>query len=88
MARGYGFDRPILHGLCTLGIALRMLGPAFDRHPADLRTASARLSAPVLPGDRLILNAAAAGDGFAFDVVVGDRHVLKDGFASFLPEVH
>lgn len=85
VARGYGFDRPILHGLCTLGIALRMLGPAFGRHPAGLACATARLSAPVLPGDLLTLRAAATKDGLAFDVMVGDRAVLKDGFASFAP---
>jgi acyl dehydratase len=83
VAKGYGFDRPILHGLCTLGIALRMLGPAFGGHPAELATASARLSAPVLPGDELMLRAAAQKDGIAFDVMVADRAVLKDGFASF-----
>lgn len=83
VAKVYGFDRPILHGLCTLGIALRMLGPAFDRHPAALKSASARLSAPVLPCDLLVLRAVAVSDGIAFDVVVGDRQVLKDGFAQF-----
>lgn len=85
VARGYGFDRPILHGLCTLGIALRLLGKAAGRHPADLRNATARLSAPVLPGDLLTLRAAPSGDGYAFDVAVGDRLVLKDGFAGFGP---
>lgn len=83
VAKGYGFARPILHGLCTLGIALRMLGPAFHRHPAELATATARLSAPVLPGDELVLRAAAVNDGIAFDVMVADRAVLKDGFARF-----
>lgn len=85
VAKGYGFDRPILHGLCTLGIALRMLGPAFDRHPANLQAATARLSAPVLPGDLLTLRAASQKDGIAFDVVVGERQVLKDCWAKFAP---
>jgi acyl dehydratase len=83
VARSYGFERPILHGLCTLGIALRLLGKTFGSHPADLATATARLSAPVLPGDFLTLRAAPHADGYAFDVAVGDRQVLKDGFASF-----
>ncbi len=83
VAKGYGFDRPILHGLCTLGIALRMLGPAVGHHPASLRSATARLSAPVLPGDLLILRAAPSGDGIAFDAVVGERQVLKDCWAKF-----
>lgn len=83
VARGYGFERPILHGLCTLGIALRLLGPAFGRHPADLAEAGARLSAPVLPGDLLSVHAADTGKGFLFEVTVADRVVLKDGFARF-----
>ncbi|KRW95173.1 MaoC/PaaZ C-terminal domain-containing protein [Paracoccus sp. MKU1] len=83
VAKGYGFDRPILHGLCTLGIALRMLGPTFGRHPADLAKATAKLSAPVLPGDLLTLRAAPLTEGFAFDMMANDRPVLKDGFAAF-----
>jgi hypothetical protein len=83
VARGFGFDRPILHGLCTLGIALRMIGPAFERHPATLQAATARLSAPVLPGDLLTLRAAPGEHGIAFDLVVGERQVLKDCWAKF-----
>ncbi len=83
VARGYGFDRPILHGLCTLGIALRLLGPEFGHHPADLRSATARLSAPVAPGDVLLLRAASWQGGAAFDVVAGGRQVLKEGWARF-----
>ncbi len=86
VARGYGFDRPILHGLCTLGIALRMLGPAFGHHPATLRAATARLSAPVLPGDVLVLRAAPLGDDIVFDAVVGERQVLKECRARFAPD--
>ncbi|MFD2249862.1 acyl dehydratase [Pseudochelatococcus lubricantis] len=85
IARGYGFDRPILHGLCTLGIALKLLGPAFGDHPAALQAATARLSSPVLPGDVLTLRAAPREGGVAFDVVVGDRQVLKDGWARYAP---
>lgn len=83
VARGLGFDRPILHGLCTLGIALRMLGPAFGRHPADLQAATTRLSAPVLPGDLVTLRAAPWRNGIAFDAVVGERQVLKNSRAQF-----
>ncbi|CAH1691284.1 MaoC-like domain-containing protein [Hyphomicrobiales bacterium] len=83
IARAYGFARPILHGLCTLGIALRALGPAFDTHPAMLTAASARLSAPVLPGDLLNIRAATTGECIAFEVGVADRIVLKDGVARF-----
>lgn len=83
LATAMGFERPILHGLCTFGIALRMLGPAFGHHPASLVAVTGRLSAPVLPGDLITLRAAASGDGIAFDAVVGDRQVLKDCRARF-----
>lgn len=83
VAKAYGFERPILHGLCTLGIALRALAPALGCHPADLARASARLSAPVLPGDELTILAGETAEGTVFEVRVGERAVLKDGFAAF-----
>jgi acyl dehydratase len=43
-ARKAGFPRPILHGLCTLGITVR------GKHFTELH---ARFTAPVLPGDEL-----------------------------------
>ena len=67
-----GFDRPILHGLATLGMTARHLAGTFGAHPADLRSLSARFAAPVFPGDRLN---AETSDG-AFRVSAGDRMVL------------
>jgi acyl dehydratase len=43
-ARRAGFPRPILHGLCTLGITVR---------GKDFTELHARFTAPVLPGDEL-----------------------------------
>ena len=71
-AAAAGFDRPILHGLATLGMTARHLAGAFGSHPADLRSLSARFVAPVFPGDRLDVKAAEG----AFHVSVGDRTVL------------
>ncbi len=50
-----GMDRPILHGLCTLGIAARAVASQAGAHPADLRDLRARFAAPVWPGDTLAL---------------------------------
>jgi acyl dehydratase len=49
-----GFERPILHGLCTFGVAAHALIAAVANYePAALRTISARFSAPVFPGELL-----------------------------------
>jgi len=63
-ARLAGFDRPILHGLCTLGITVR--GKEFTE-------LHARFTAPVFPGDELRIEHWATGE---FRTSVGDRQVL------------
>jgi len=83
IARANGFDRPILHGLCTLGIAARALAGPAGAHPADLTSLSARLSAPVLPGDTVTLFSSPARGRLAFEAAVGDKLVLKNGHASY-----
>lgn len=68
-----GFERPILHGLATLGMATRALAGAVGAHPAELRTLESRLVGPVLPGQALHVSAAVAGTGeAAFEVTVDD----------------
>ena len=57
VAGALGFERPILHGLATLGMAARALAGAVDSHPADLLGLDARLAAPVLPGQDLVVSA-------------------------------
>jgi hypothetical protein len=53
-----GYARPILHGLCTFGIAARVLTRALAlNRPEQLRRMTARFTAPVLPGDHLVINA-------------------------------
>lgn len=85
VAAAGGFDRPILHGLATLGMAALEVAAAADAHPADLRSLSARFAAPVLPGDLLGFEADAAGDGpVAFAVRTGaDATAIKDGRAVY-----
>jgi acyl dehydratase len=54
VARAAGFDRPILHGLCTYGIAGRaVLRGMCNDEPARLRQFDVRFSAPVMPGDTI-----------------------------------
>lgn len=54
VARAAGFARPILHGLCTFGIACRaLLQACAGNEPARLRGLAGRFSAPVYPGETL-----------------------------------
>lgn len=49
-----GFERPILHGLCSKGFAGYALLKAYcDFDPTRLKSMALRFSRPVLPGDRI-----------------------------------
>ncbi|MFO7708025.1 MAG: MaoC/PaaZ C-terminal domain-containing protein [Desulfobacterales bacterium] len=49
-----GFDRPILHGLCTYGFATRaIIQGLLDGQHERLREFNTRFSGPVFPGDTL-----------------------------------
>lgn len=52
-ARARGFERPILHGLCTYGFACRALVGAAGGDPDLLLAMNARFSKPVYPGGTL-----------------------------------
>ena len=83
-----GFERPILHGLATFGIACRALMAALCAGDgARVLGLEGRFSAPVYPGETITVDlwAQAAGSA-AFRARVGDREVLKNGRFDFLPE--
>lgn len=63
-ARRAGFDRPILHGLCTFGVTTRLLMNAVaDGDPARLRVVGGRFRSPVHPGDEIEVRVWRAGPG-------------------------
>lgn len=54
LARSAGFERPILHGLCTFGVAGHaLLKSVCDYAPARIRKMAARFSSPVYPGEAI-----------------------------------
>jgi len=56
-ARRSGFERPILHGLCTYGITCRaILAGITDYDPEPILSHEARFSAPVIPGDTITVD--------------------------------
>lgn len=49
-----GFDRPIMHGLCTFGIACRaVVATVCDHDPRRIRGFRCQFSAPAFPGDTI-----------------------------------
>lgn len=56
VAKVAGFDRPILHGLCTYGIGARMaLKHLAGDNPARFKAFDAKFSKVVMPGDTLVV---------------------------------
>ncbi len=68
-ARAAGFDRPILHGLCTYGFAGRaLLSTCCEMDTDRFGSMSARFVAPVFPGDLLTTTIWNGDDGAVFVV--------------------
>jgi acyl dehydratase len=76
-----GFERPILHGLCTFGFTGRALLATFCGRDADrFEHVEGRFASPVRPGDELSVAMWDCGDGRAqFQTSVGDRVVFDQG---------
>jgi acyl dehydratase len=54
IAKMVGFKEPILHGLCTYGVACRcFVQEVFEGDAGKLKSYSARFSSPVIPGETL-----------------------------------
>ena len=84
-ARQAGFDRPILHGRCTFGIAAWALVRLYcPEAPARLARIHARFSQPVFPGETLCVETWDEGDRILFRVRVParDKAVLSHGVAA------
>lgn len=83
-AQKAGFDRPILHGLCTYGVVGYLLTRAVCGHdPARLRSLGARFTSPVYPGETIRIQGCRSADEIRFEALVPERShvVLSHGCA-------
>lgn len=81
-ARRAGFPRPILHGLCSYGITCRAVLQTYaDYDPAAIKRHAARFSAPVFPGETVVVALWKDGDVVSFEAAVKERGatVIRNG---------
>jgi acyl dehydratase len=88
LAQRAGFERPILHGLCSYGVAGRaVLKLLCGNDPARLTRFNLRFASPVYPGETLRTEVWREGPGraaFQVRVVERDQLVLSNGLAEFV----
>lgn len=82
LAARAGFERPILHGLCTYGVACHAILKTICEYDHTLiRALDARFSAPVLPGDTIATDMWQDGNTVSFQcrAVERDSVVVRNG---------
>lgn len=85
VAKAAGFAKPILHGLCTYGVAGRALLQSLCGYdPARLKRMDVRFSSPVYPGETIrteIWREGGGASGFRCRVLDRDVVAINNGFA-------
>jgi acyl dehydratase len=77
VARKAGFERPILHGLASWGVAVRaLLRGALDYEADRIASIFGRFSAPVYPGESLRTDIWREPGALAFRVWAVERNVM------------
>lgn len=80
-ARSVGFEQPILHGLCTYGIACRAIMQACcGNDPDRIERFDVRFSSPVFPGEPVATRIWREGREISFECVVErGAKVIRNG---------
>jgi acyl dehydratase len=77
VAKAAGFERPILHGLCTFGVAGRaILRACCDNDPSRLAEMHLRFSSPVFPGETISTEMWRDGKTISFRARAQPRNVV------------
>ena len=81
-AKAAGFEKPILHGMCTYGIACRSIIESIcEKDVKRLKRFDCRFSSPVYPGETIITEMWKNGNVIHFQSKVKERDkiVIKNG---------
>lgn len=82
-AKAAGFERPILHGLCTYGVTCRAVLQTYcDFDPTRIIGHDVRFSSPVFPGETIVTRMWKDGNIVSFEAGVKERPgvtVIKNG---------
>jgi acyl dehydratase len=77
VARRAGFERPISHGLNTMGLACRAILKLFSpRRPERLRSMFVRFAEPAFPGETIRVELFDEGDKLRFRAFAVERNVI------------
>jgi len=85
-ASGAGFKKPILHGLCSLGMSCRAVLDTYCAGGADrFKAIKVRFASPVLPGSTLNVEMWAEGDRIFFVTKVDGKAVINNAYVDLRP---